>query len=478
MAGIFIIHPRFGTDVTCTIDDTGASGLTNYVVYSVDWNETEREEVVYGEDSAYAGVSNVINRLVPATIRIAVLSTSYEGIATNLRTLMNAFRNPQGGTIEYRPRAFGTTIRRTFYHYLRSGPPVKVSGDLPAFDLNQGNLLAELYEFKVQIKPWATSDPASPVTLLGATTIQNRYQSGSAVNYVTISAATIIGDVAFPIVTITRTDSSGDPVGVCIMNARSFETVENHSEWHEGESLTGSGSTQSVAGTSGGQVRRIIGNGTLAMDFGTRRLDSSYLGKAVLVVGLTADVNTLFNITNSLGGATQLGWTPNSKYIACHDGIVISAPVDVPTIVVPKSAVEADIDNIFDAGSLILNFGNASDPIDLDWVALMKADQWLATMHSLDTASASNLAQNARLIIDTFSGRLHNTNSSGTIQSTWNKKGSPLFDLILPKKNTTLNFIFGVSPDSNGDATVYNPANTFSITITGFHGTIYPFSTV
>lgn len=187
-----ILHPEGLSDIS--FDLTGAVARTGGYVVNLNTlrlNEDKRLEIAYSEGPNVEGGEAISSSspLVPVTFTVIVYGMTSAIMIQKVETLLAAVTNVKGGTLEYKPDNLGDSVRSTFYHYVQSSPP------RPRERWDRGAHDSGLYRMQVdvalQTQPFATSDPASPVSVLAASTLYN--QDDGVDGHATVLAANIRG---------------------------------------------------------------------------------------------------------------------------------------------------------------------------------------------------------------------------------------------------------------------------------------------
>jgi hypothetical protein len=190
------IHPTNTALSAITFDTNVDSPSAGYIVNlgSLRPNERDRVRLAYSEGGDFYGgdVASYRGQMVPITFDVIISDTSKSALMTRVHTLEKTLMDEDGGVLEYRPDGLSASVMATYYTYLRSGPPAlkQVKGN--TWDCGAHNGVYRIVvEVELMTYPLATSDPASPVSVLGATTVAN-IGTGSN-DFVTGAAANVKG---------------------------------------------------------------------------------------------------------------------------------------------------------------------------------------------------------------------------------------------------------------------------------------------
>lgn len=226
MAGIFEIHPAGGTTIICDTLDT--IGTAEHLLMSVDLKEDEREKILYSEGRFNGSVINSTASIVTAEFEFLINGNTPEEIASNVAALKVVFFNFKGGSIEYRPVGYSSSVLSTFYKYLRSAPPQRVNEEVIIQPSSEYFALGQMYRFQIKIFSLATSDPANADTTITSGTVWT-YTDTAEPGYLVLDAADIKGDGLFPIISL---EASGVSIKEAVVAFYEMEAGNEDKDWY------------------------------------------------------------------------------------------------------------------------------------------------------------------------------------------------------------------------------------------------------
>lgn len=484
MAGVFNIIPKGGTTITCAFGDNES---TPYNIAAADFNEAEREEVLYSKGKLGGNVAGVNHGIVEITLVFAVGGTSENDAASNARTLNAALRNRKGGLIEYRPREYDSTVTNTFYRYLKTGASRRISKKtlIPT----ETHITGELHEFTVTTFAWATSDPNAFETIVSETRIYNHDDAGHS-NYVDILGEDIKGDVFFPIIKVQGDYATVSYSNSLIVHKRPMRVgAHTNLDWIEGEDITGVGPTDARAAASNGTY--VIANSTpITSDLQPwLGWDSTYLGNISPIICVSNTAAAVWEIQlritapgvisqrsnlNTEGLWSELGFTPWSIFHQFNEFVL--PPFGIQTHITDTStpAISTYISGL----GWYINFERVSGTGDLhiDWILFARADDWINIFSASLVGNFAGIAYNGDkyLEIDALSSGVWLKEETGdAVDVLWESVGSPVSDLVFRSgEDTRLRFI-----NVGNGGYQYDGLFESLVTITGVHATVYPFET-
>lgn len=485
MAGVFNIIPKGGSTITCAFGDNES---IPYNIVAADFNEVEREEVLYSEGKLGGSVANINHGIVEATLLFAVGGTSEDDVAANTRILNGALRNADGGLIEYRPREYSDTVTNTFYRYLKTGVSRRISKKtlIPT----ETHVTGELHEFIVTTFAWATSDPNNFVTLQSETAIDNHDDAGHS-NYIDIPGSGIKGDIFFPIIKY-RASAGALWSNFLIVHKRPMRVgAHTNLDWWEGEDLVISGSSVvPLATASNGEYRSVSSYPSTSDGEAFTGWDSTYMGNISPIVcarrapASSALISIVFSIHNA-GATVQSAafdtnvWPTFDSWTALYEFSELTIPpyeiqqhitdTSTPTIATYISQLEwkITVDLLEGAGAFYL-----------DWVLLARSDDWISVFDSglayLETKAIKGDGT-TYLEVDAISSTSYlKANSDDSMILPWASSGSAVSNLFFRSdEDTRLRFIAPGARTSNPYSGLFGGL----VTITGVHATVYPFNT-
>jgi len=483
MAGLFKIHPENGSTITCSLTNDDNE---TYIISTYDFKEAEREKVLYSEGLSGGKVNGIDYGDVEIDLRIIIAGDTWEEIAAAQRTLSRAFRDKDGGYIEFRPAEFDSSVMSTWYRYLRSSPPKSTGKNNKPVVSNYK--LAQLFEYKVMIKAWATSDPDS-LTHLGQT-VQT-----SITDSLGISSSSLKGDISLLHAKITCHTAtaiganSSNNVIIAVSEVDNYtDPVPGLVEAEDGTPQTGyqcgTWSIVSNSSFSGGQYYELTNpdnTNSIAFDiFNDMNISSTHFGMFNVLFG--------YNI-NSSGGTWSTSirisaWSDESIDITQSDSI-LAVNYDFHSVALPPfSAKEEMINN--DTMSVNVYFdltgGTPSTAeIDFDFLWFIPQDSIVAHISTYTvTDFGYNSDYHRYLIVSAVDGSAYiTTDRVGGVDITerieggvsW-KKGTPPESFII---DSDKNYNVAILP-LEGTENQYTEGTTlltFDMYCT--FGTIYPF---
>jgi hypothetical protein len=488
VAGVFTVHPSSGTAISISFV---AGAGPYFLLQEVDFREDERLRIVYEDTPSGGSIKSIDFGSVEIQLHIAVIGTSLDGVSQNLRTLQDAFLDPEGGTIEYKPLDYGDSVLHTYYHYLPSPPPRRTHRKVAAHD----NAYAESYEFTIRIKAWATSDPDAPVNIVSDQTLDPRLDDDDS-NLITISSASIKGDAALPIM---RIGSGGSSLAALLMWIKDGGVADggvmDDDEADTGltnfTEVTGAGSQYSfgkyynlATTTATGQVVFKKGDN---IDFVRKVMPMVvFYANALETVKITVSaVNGLTYQTASVT-VTPVGISSPSLVIFPS---FWQPPISMPAVAANRSASNQPLQNLDIYFSNILwtvdveRTNAQSGGLKLDNIVLAYADLFIAQFN----ASAANFTLFNHLGINTVEGRydavewVAATGDAAPVTARQNpiKYGSPIESMILRSGIDHHLQVIPIPTVDNDDARIlqFGAFGTTVVNVDLVYATIYPFDT-
>lgn len=487
MTSVFTIHPKNGTDVVCTLGDTDG---VPYVVIDADFNESEREQVAYSQGGEGGVLQSVSRKTVGISITVAMLGVDEATVAARVRTISQAFRWTEGGTIEFKPTAYPSTTLHTYYHYLRSEPPVKVAGK--AARVSGEYKYGEIFRFDVQIKAWATSDPDTLLTLVPETTINNR-NDASGTNYLSALSSNIKGDAFIPHVKMAA--------GVTAFHATKLHlhivevdigVTDPNDTWETNDFNAESGETNQADATAWGGILKRSSGSTLSIfepvgfDFSNVTWKKHNFGKVSFILrAKTGDTTTTweikFHLIKALLRSTVLelsstGIIEISSSDASNWSVFDTPMLDLPPYDIPDRLSDSSNPTIGDFATEDMNIRitgtrtAGTGVLDLDAFMICVADKFLARYDVASGVGGGNspvitsAVENASYRADAWGAHRHSHLAA------WNKSGPPLSDMLMRKGK---DYILRVIADSTDFG--FSETENIILEVCGLHATIRPF---
>lgn len=485
MAGVFNIIPKGGTTITCAFGD---SESIPYNIVAADFNEAEREKVLYSEGKLGGSVAGINHGIVEITLVFAVGGTSENDAASNARVLNTALRNREGGLIEYRPREYDSTVTNTFYRYLKAGASRRISKKtlIPT----ERHITGELHEFTVTTFAWATSDPNNFETIVAETGLFNHDDAGHN-NYVDILASNIEGDVFFPIVKVRLDVGASETSQLLIVHKRPMRIgAHTNLDWTECEDMSGLGADVIDAAASNGEYATLDSVSPGLSNTQPTEWDSTYLGNTSPIVAMRVAPGDdgIWKVEVQLGIASS-GILQTSNLDIGTWGYLVSASewgvyYQFNELTIPPFSIQQHItdtstpdistymENVW--WKLYLERLSGTGDLHIDWILMARADDWLNVFRAPSEFGVLSGPSTTYLEIDAISGSVFvKVPPSDSVVVLWENTGSSISDLIFRSdEDTRLRFILPGSPSFP-----YTPLLEFFVTVTGIHGTIYPFET-
>ncbi len=479
---VFNIHPRFAATLNCDIaGEAEVEDLTTgYIVdpNSIDMKEHERQASVDGQGA-----------LVEIEFRVYVVEATQTAALGRARALKWSLGNMYGGHIEYRPIGLGSSVLTTWYHYSPAAPPQVVEGGVGLTDkmMQQTGLknvpqkFVIKLDFKVPVKPWATSDPEAPATIVASTTIQSA-DDGTRDNGIGVTYSLIKGDVLFPII---KCEFNGGSMAGCFVQMRPYVTGSSTTqEVFEAESmtLTNFSNPGADAAASNGNFVRSSGAGPSLRSELPSIWDSQCLGTYVpLVVTRQSDAGDVW-------GMKAFVYSQNGELIQETESVLVPPytswtlaytlqelrlpPVPIPSYITDDTT--PDIGDFLDQWYYVIGFTrtSGSGTIDVDFVHMAKTDHFAALFDGYTTMSDATYYWT----LNTWDQLNYLQLTAGdAMRESWAKYGSPLGRLAI-QAAIALDHRFRFIPVYS--TKTFIAATTIDVTILGIHGTIYPFEDV
>ncbi len=241
-----------GTGSTLKINPTGLASLTmtlgpnaggtEYIVplQTLTLNVDQRRAIVYAPSSRGDGGEAIgeFGPLIPVAFWVSVRGSTRATMLAAYHMLQAACLNPKGGTIQYKPEDLAAGVLDTYYHYVRSKPPVLLKMPANRWDApaHADGSFSVTVEVELMTQPIATSDPDSPATLSEmADTLENWHDATeSQHNHLTISKENVKG-VLPALVRVLVTPASSQSIGRIILFTRNEGTLANFESVYEAE---------------------------------------------------------------------------------------------------------------------------------------------------------------------------------------------------------------------------------------------------
>jgi len=482
MAGLFKIHPENGSTITCSLTNDDNE---TYIVPNYDFKEAEREKVLYSEGLSGGKVNGIDYGDVEADIQFIIAGDTWEEIAAAQRVLSQAFRDPDGGYIEFRPAEFSSSVMSTWYHYLQSGPPT--AGGKNSKPVVSGYKLAEFYEYKVTIKAWATSDPNTYETIVSSTAITYGARGS---NYITVSDSSIKGDGVIPIIEL---DLDGNVIGKLLIYQKRlipgnpiaqdfFET--NAAELNLG-AVGGSWTVNVVdaTATNNGYSRLDADSGHVQLHAAASTLsdvNSDYFGKILIVAGMWIEGSgewTARPYTTGAGTteyANTISLTGTIKD-AMHEASEMNYPPFNILEELSSSSTPTLAEWVLDNSGSNIGFSltkiSGTTQLSLDFIWLVNTSNgWITSIeHPTGGNAVSGLSY---LVIDSIKNTIYEEYrylTTRNLRKVWKKVGMPYSDFVLNKGFDHRIRLLGLNTSG------YDADDTGNVTLKGVYITIYPF---
>ncbi len=489
MTSVFTIHPKDGTDVVCTLGDTGG---VPYVVVDADFNEARREQIVYSEGSEGGSVQNVSRNTAQASITVAILGANEAEVASRVRTISQAFRWTEGGTIEYKPTAYTSSTEHTYYHYLRSSPPAKVSGSKAAA-LSGAYQYGEIFRFDIQIQAWATTDPDILLTLLGETTVDNR-NDASGSNYASALSSNMKGDAFIPHIKITPVSATFKPTVIYLqmievpigiadpndtfdlddLNSELGETFQadatawgGGSKRSNGSTLSMSDSLETVFGLGITWKKHNFGKVTLIFRARVQDDTTTWDVQFHLYESLNVSAELLLSSTEATTVSTPSGVSWRAFDTTALDFPPFPTPERLSDITTPTFGDNA-VNNL---AIRVTGWRTAgSGWIELDAVMICRSEKFLSKYVMASGVGPVNVPMITSAVENASYGAGFWTVTRHPHDVSWDKFGPPLSDMIMHKGKDYILRVIADSPIFG-----YEETTDIVIEVCGIHATIYPF---
>lgn len=483
MTSVFTIHPRDGTDVVCTLGDTDN---VPYVVIDLDFNESRREQIAYSEGTEGGSVQSVSHDTAQASITIAILGSDEASVAARVRTISRAFRWLEGGTIEFKPAPYPSSTQHTYYHYLRSAPPVKVAGK--AASLGGSFQYGEVFRFDVQIEAWATSNPDSLATLVSATDIDNRNDT-TGTNYLSALSSNMKGDAFIPHIKM-RPKTAAFKTTILYLHILEVPpgTTDPNDTWRFELWTAEASETNAADATAWDGTTRRTTTASLSLSDGFETVFSGItwkkynFGKVSFIFrARVGDVSTTwdvkFRIIESQNIASEFELSATGLTTVDNDDWTIfdTTMLDLPPFDTPERLGDSGSPTFGDwvANNLSLRVTGdrtaGTGVLDMDALMVVNADKFLAKYIVASGLGGGNLPI-ITSAVENASYKAASDVSDNLHDVAWNKFGPPLNDMIMHKGK---DYIIRVMADS----TIFGflETETIEVQVLGLHATIYPF---
>lgn len=490
--GVFIIHPNSAafSDITCSLQEDGTTDF-QVIPASIDLNEGARGLAVDGD------VRGLDQFTVPIKFNMMIFGSTQADVMANTETLRQALMDEKGGYIEYRPRGLGTSVLTTWYEYRAGTPPVPTRGavgfDRGIIDSAIGQLGREgdqviMVRCGLDTKPWATSDPATLVTLVTATNIDN-YDDDEHDNSVILSNSNMKGAGFLPVVYVgSSTENS------VLMHVKKMRVGANsRGGWIEAEDYYGGSDWEYAgeSGISGDACARTDGTLPRELPFAFEAFDSTYVGMMKFLLCLDNSYETIrWRLWMRIGDSwTQSLWLQSQPFDFEPPAIdtwclIFGMPeMPFPAVPLPSWLTDTSTPSIGDwfttYDNLTLVAERQEGPVGshylrADFIYAAAANDWIGIAGRSDI----NGGANTRLVFDAVKrGAYVIEIATNYWLELAEKRGSPWRDLVL-RKGWDYRFTFmllNISSFADGYGTFSHGA-TMNITVKGIHLTIYPFS--
>lgn len=476
MAGLFNVHPKDGT----TINGFPGNNSSPYHLISANWEEGKREKILYESGEIGGVIKDISHGLVEVTLLIAIGGDDESDVSANARTLNQAFRNPSGGTIEFRPPGFSSNVLSTFYHYLQSRLSKRIAdkASIP----NGLWAVAEVHEFAIQINAWATSDPNNLINI-ASLTVQN-YDASPAI----IGESLFRGDVFFPRFSIADL-TIGSTLDQVLFHLADVGSSDPALDLYDG----GATLTSNFAFDPLNDVRYQSGNGVsigiLGWDIPST-ITRKYTGK---VAPLVVYSSNMYQVVNSLQAAMRIGTGQLRVYV--NDELPLPPETSTygwtmaflgefnfPLHEVPDSLSNLGIALENESVEVIARYGTPTTPtnrfrINVLYLLNVTPPNWAALFEKNDSSSELSLTTN--LVIDGVEGIHYMLDTSNnSLEGTWLKYGNPIPSMVFPS-NTSYQvrcLTRGFTGPNADDIGRGNESKAVNVDV--IFGTIYPFEEI
>lgn len=486
--GVFVIQPRSPalSDITCSLIEDDSIDY-QVIPGTIDFAEEKRVDLT-SEGNA--------NEMATAKFSMVVFGSTQANALANAETVRRAVVDKQGGYIQYRPIGLDSAMS-TYYWYRGGKTPKMVQGvsathlgkiDQSFVRANNTDKFAIALQIKVEIRPWATSDPSSYVTVVTSTSLSN-CDDADQDNSVVVDNDDLKGAGFIPII-----EATGNPGGVdsMLMQVRKMRTTETtRLDWIEGEDFRVWDTEPTLASASAGAYGRFNGGTDDAVEYTSfSGIDSTYVGVISPIVAVRLQTGTDSYRFRFYSGSPS---TLFPKYVRTDwldfepgdtSWYVLRGfdEVPFPIVAIPN---HIDDDSTPDVGGFVssnaqlsLEWEDTTDGggsgFDVDWVFMAKSDDWIAFF------SGSSALSSRIFVVDGVSRDCW-IEWSSSFEENLNKYGSAWADLFLEKGwDHRISFVWLSS--NTGTFTVpsgislYSHTTAYNVVVKGLHATIYPFS--
>jgi len=467
MAGLFIIRPKAGANITCYLTPTDGAV---YTVLNYDWAEQERQETAFSDENPFSPAT-IVDKVANASLRFLISGDTPAEIAANRRALTQALN--QDGYIEFRPHDFPSNVISTWYWYRPSGNPRRLTweskGDTPGLDFG------DIYQFSLPILTWATSDPEDYVL------IKTGGVSNSVTNYLDVVPADFDhGDVTFPKVVYNGTGHVSNKEGLII--TKQVIGVSEDFFYIEGEDLQYLSGTDVVdAAASGGEYGRT----NTSDDADIPHVAISYMkeesiGKHFVIACLKVESGGDYDIDfYTKGGNDDIYERTGLKSITHTDWRLHFdwESLSFPPFPVPqhfRENVGVDFFNaLADPVTIWMGITNNSPGAEYLHIDLLIFEPLDWVISIIEDAAAAPIT--GKFVVFARDGVAYKAASGDDTLLKAGVKivGSPITSLML-KNNESSRFRFMYY---EGDNKVYSANDSGTAFVYGVYGTIYPFET-
>lgn len=439
-----ILHPTGRSDIP--FDMTATTGLQDGFVIPADslrLNLEKRREIAYSEYASDGGeATDERGVLTDLSFDVIVSGGSRAAMLQYCHELELAVAT--GGTFEWKPDGLDAGVRSSFFLYEPSDVPRLKSLKNNRFDgpPGEGGYYRIYLEVTLKTQPWIRSDPDAPVTVLSATTIQNAHD-GTRDNFVTIPAASVVGDKPALARVIVTPKTSGQDVGRVIAFRRTAGLTDFEAVYYTSTALnpTAGWSTVTDASRIGGSYDRCqpaANNVPYGRRYTIANWDS-HLGVAAIAVIYKAnaeDVDDDFEIYAawSIADTPFTGEAKAIQEVGAWRTLVLG-DIDVPET---ELGISEELDLYID---IYVERTGGAGSISIDGIMLLYTDECVVEAEAIGDGRAST-ADN--IIIENFKHEIAHvvTATTSKLQYILNPLGTPGLIQLKPGMNNELHFLW------------------------------------
>ncbi len=471
MAGLFKIHPS--EESTITLDTLDTVGSSPYLLVDQNLKEREREKIIYSEGKFDGSVINSKASIIDIEFTILTGGSTPEEASVNASNIAKAFSNVRGVLIEYRPVGYDGAIITTFYRYLKSGPPERLSADSAYQSPNDSYALGKLYLFTVKIFSLAISNPDDIHDTIASGTVFS-YTDAAELGYLALNSSAIKGDGLLPMISVEGI-SVALGIDEFIISFFEVDSGKEDEDWYTGQG----GSTAGVIFDTTDRYHPTSPLSTWFTRFVSFPTTKKAMGRCVPLITYKLEndidewqIRMIYTSGFTSENITLTDW----QDLPIPSGVWNLAILD--SIGIPPFYVAEIIDVSLIGGQMgieVREKNGTAGTLKIYGLLAPKVEgnAWIAKFSS--SLTGDTLIEDYGFSVNCPAGMSYRWifSASNGIWHMWDKQGMPVIDGIMPKGHYQIRYL----GKFNGEWSHFTAAdNKVAMIISGLFYTIYPFA--